>query len=211
MLIIISLRIICIYSEISNPMLREIMLKIDEVDKKILSLLAENSELSQSEIARFLKISQPAVATRLRKLKDKGIITHQIGVNLKKTKLGFAKIDVSTKNSGKVLKLFEKCPLFLNGFITSGKRNLCLFLVSEDLASLDACMDCHIRSNPSVSDVEFSVVLSSARDFVSPLKMIREKTEVSPCSGRCDKCYYYRSDRCLGCPSTIYYKGVLFG
>lgn len=200
-----------IYPEITNHMPREIMLKIDEVDKRILSLLAENSELSQSEIARFLKISQPAVATRLRKLEDKGIITHQIGVNLKKTKLGFAKIDVSTKNSGSVLRLFERCPLFLNGFITSGKRNLCLFLVSEDLASLDACMDCHIRSNPNISDVEFSVVLSSARDFVSPLKMISEKTEVSPCSGRCDKCSYYKSDRCLGCPSTIYYKGVLFG
>jgi Lrp/AsnC family leucine-responsive transcriptional regulator len=187
------------------------MLKMDDVDKRILSLLVENSELSQSEIARFLKISQPAVAARLRKLKNKGIIAYQIGVNLKKTKLGFVKIDISTKNSGKILKLFEKCPLFLNGFITSGKRNLCLFLVSEDLASLDACMDCHIRSNPNVSDVEFSVVFSSARDFISPLKMIRKKTEISPCGGRCDSCSYYKSDRCLGCPSTIYYKGVLFG
>lgn len=187
------------------------MLKIDELDKRILSLLVENSGLSQSEITRFLKISQPAVAARLRKLKNRGIIACQIGVNLKKTKLGFVKIDVSTKNSGKILKLFEKCPLFLNGFITSGKRNLCLFLVSEDLASLDACMDCHIRSNPNVSDVEFSVVFSSARDFISPLKMIRKKTEISPCGGRCDSCSYYKSDRCLGCPSTIYYKGVLFG
>jgi len=184
---------------------------MDEADRRILSLLFENSELSQSEIARSLKISQPAVAARLRKLKNKGIVTHQVGVNLRKTKLGLVKVDVSTKNSGKILKLFEKCPLFLNGFTTSGKRNLCLFLVSEDLGSLDACMDCHIRSNLNVSDVEFSVVISSARDFVSPLKMIREKTESSPCGGRCDKCSYYQSDRCLGCPSTTYYKGVLFG
>ena len=187
------------------------MLEMDEADRRILSLLFENSELSQSEIARSLKISQPAVAARLRKLKNKGIVTHQVGVNLRKTKLGLVKVDVSTKNSGKILKLFEKCPLFLNGFTTSGKRNLCLFLVSEDLGSLDACMDCHIRSNLNVSDVEFSVVISSARDFVSPLKMIREKTESSPCGGQCDKCSYYQSDRCLGCPSTTYYKGVLFG
>ena len=103
------------------------MLKIDEVDKRILSLLVENSELSQSEIARFLKISQPAVAARVRKLKNRGIIVCQVGVNFKRIKLGFVKIDLSTKNSGKILKLFEKCPLFLNGFITSGKRNLCCF------------------------------------------------------------------------------------
>jgi Lrp/AsnC family leucine-responsive transcriptional regulator len=187
------------------------MLKLDDTDKRILSLLADNSELSQSEIARFLKISQPAVATRIRKLKQRGIITHQVGVNLRKTRLGFVRVDVSTNNSGEILKLFEKCPLFLNGFVTSGKRNLCLFLVSEDLASLDACIDRHVRSNPKVSDVEFSVVLSSARDFVSPLKMIREKTDFSPCGGRCEKCSYYKSKRCLGCPSTIYYKGFLFG
>lgn len=198
-------------SRITNLRSRETMLKIDDVDKRILSLLVENSELSQSEIARFLKISQPAVATRLQKLKMRGIIMHQIGVNLRKTNLGFAKIDVSTNNSGKILKLFEKCPLFLNGFITSGRRNLCLFFVSEDLASLDACMDRHIRANPDVSDVEFSIVLSSARDFFSSFKLIREKTEDSPCSGRCDKCSYYESERCFGCPSTIYYKGVLFG
>jgi Lrp/AsnC family leucine-responsive transcriptional regulator len=189
----------------------ETMLKLDDTDKRILSLLADNSELSQSEIARFLKISQPAVATRIRKLKQRGIITHQVGVNLGKTKLGFVRVDVSTNNSGEILKLFEKCPLFLNGFVTSGKRNLSLFLVSEDLASIDACTDRHIRANPNVSDVEFSVVLSSARDFVSPLKMIREKTDFSPCGGRCEKCSYYKSKRCLGCPSTIYYKGVLFG
>jgi len=194
-----------------NSILRLTMLKLDDVDKRILSLLVENSELSQSEIAHFLKISQPAVATRLRKLKNSGIIAHKIGVNLRKINLGFTKIDLSTNNSSEILELFEKCPLFLNGFITSGKRNLCLFLVSEDLASLDACMDSHIRSNPNVSDVEFSVVLSSARDFVSPLKMMKEKKEASPCGGRCDKCPYYKSKRCLGCPSTIYYRGTLFG
>ena len=194
-----------------NFILCKIMLRIDEVDKRILSLLAENSELSQSEIGRFLKMSQPAVAARLRKLKQRGIIMHQVGVNLRKTKLGFVRVDVSTNNSGEILKLFEKCPLFLNGFVTSGNRNLCLFLVSEDLASLDACIDRHVRANPNVSDVEFSVVLSSARDFISPLKMIREKAEFSPCGGRCEKCSYYKSKRCLGCPSTIYYKGVLFG
>lgn len=198
-------------SKMRNSILCKIMLRIDEADKRILSLLAENSELSQSEIGRFLKISQPAVATRLRKLKQRGIIMHQVGVNLRKTKLGFVRVDVSTNNSGEILKLFEKCPLFLNGFVTSGKRNLCLFLVSEDLASLDACIDRHVRANPNVSDVEFSVILSSARDFVSPLKMIREKTEFSPCGGRCNKCSYYKSKRCLGCPSTIYYKGILFG
>jgi len=187
------------------------MLTIDETDRKIISLLAENPELSQSEIGHLLKISQPAVGARVHKLRKQGAIAHQIGVNLKKANLGIAKVDLSTNNSAKVLEIFKKCPLFLNGFVTSGKYNLCLLLVIEDLASLDACIDCHIRANPHVSDAELSVVVSSARDVIFPVKLIRRKTEVSSCGEQCDKCYCYKSERCFGCPNTVHYRGVLFG
>jgi Lrp/AsnC family leucine-responsive transcriptional regulator len=187
------------------------MLTLDETDRKVISLLAKNPELSQSEIGNLLKISQPAVGARIHKLRKQGVIDHQVGVNLRKAKLGISKIDVSTNNSAKILEIFEKCPLFLNGFVTSGKHNLCLFLLFEDLASLNACMDCHLRGNPLVSDAELSVVVSSARDVIVPMKLVRRKTEVSFCGEQCDKCYYHKSERCFGCPNTIHYRGVLFG
>jgi Lrp/AsnC family leucine-responsive transcriptional regulator len=187
------------------------MLTLDETDRKVISLLAKNPELSQSEIGHLLNISQPAVGARIHKLRKQGVIDHQVGVNLRKAKLGISKIDVSTNNSAKILEIFEKCPLFLNGFVTSGKHNLCLFLLFEDLASLNACMDCHLRGNPLVSDAELSVVVSSARDVIVPMKLVRRKTEVSFCGEQCDKCYYYKSERCFGCPNTIHYRGVLFG
>ena len=200
-----------VYIKTLNSIHVTLMLTIDETDRKIISLLAENPELSQSEIGQLLKMSQPAVGARVHKLRKQGAIAHQIGVNLRKAHLGIAKIDLSTNNSAKVLEIFEKCPLFLNGFVTSGKSNLCLFLVIEDLASLDACMDCHIRANPHVSNVELSVVVSSARDVIFPMNLIRRKTEISSCDEKCGICYYYKSERCFGCPNTTYYKGVLFG
>jgi len=187
------------------------MLTLDETDRKIISILAENPELSQSEIGYLLKISQPAVGARIHRLKKQGAIAHQVGVNLRKAKLGIAKIDVSTNNSAKILEIFEKCPLFLNGFVTSGKHNLCLFLLFEDLASLNACLECHLRGNPLVSDAELCVVVSSVRDVIFPVKLIRRKMEIPPCSEECTECYYYKSERCLGCPNTIHYKGILFG
>jgi Lrp/AsnC family leucine-responsive transcriptional regulator len=72
-------------------------------------------------------------------------------------------------------------------------------------------MDCHLRGNPLVSDAELSVVVSSARDVIVPMKLVRRKTEVSLCGEQCDKCYYFKSERCFGCPNTIHYRGVLFG
>ncbi len=187
------------------------MLKLDQTDKKIISLLAENPELSQSEIGHLLKISQPAVGARIRKLRQQGAIAHQVGLNLRKAKLGIAKIDVSTNNSAKILEIFEKCPLFINGFVTSGKHNLCLFLLFEDLASLNACIECHLRGNPQVSDTELCVVVSSVRDVIFPVKLVRRKMGILPCSEKCDECHYYKLKRCLGCPNTVHYKGLLFG
>jgi len=49
-------------------------LEMDRTDKKIISLLMENPDISQSEIASHLKMSQPAIYTRIRRLKNRGII-----------------------------------------------------------------------------------------------------------------------------------------
>jgi len=49
-------------------------LDIDEIDSKILELLAENSRLSYSDIARHFGFSDVAIRKRVDKLVEKGII-----------------------------------------------------------------------------------------------------------------------------------------
>ena len=185
--------------------------RLDKIDKMIVSLLAENPEISQSEMANFLKISQPAVSMRIRELKDIGIITHVVGANLEKASLRLAKVDIVCRNTEPVLKFFEKCPRCLNALVTSGRHNLCLFFVSEDLTSLHACIDQHIRRQPNIKEVEFNLVITTLKDLVVPLKMIREKQEIYPCEKSCSECAYYLPGRCLGCPSTTFYKGDILG
>ena len=49
--------------------------KIDDIDRKILSLIQEDSRMTMVEIARAVgKISKVAVSYRLKKLEDRGII-----------------------------------------------------------------------------------------------------------------------------------------
>lgn len=48
---------------------------LDETDRKIMSMLIENPKMSQAEISECLKISQPAVSLRMRKLEEKGVLT----------------------------------------------------------------------------------------------------------------------------------------
>lgn len=86
----------------------------------------------------------------MHKLKQKGALAHVVGMNLKKVDLYMAKVDVIANNTSSVLDIFKDCPYFLNGLIVSGKHNLCLFFVGEDIATLEAIVDGHLRSNPLV-------------------------------------------------------------
>jgi len=165
--------------------------------------------MSQSEISELLKISQPAVGARIRKLKDGGIITHFVGVNLKKSGLFLSKLDIETRETQKVLDFFKECPLYANGLATSGKRNLCIFLLGENMRSIVACVDRHFRGNPHIIDIELNFVTELAKDLVMPVTIEEERKQITPCGAKCHECSYYMYDRCLGCPRTVAYKGTL--
>ena len=45
-------------------------IKLDDKDRKIISLLHDNQEISQEEIAKIVHLSQPSVAMRIKKLKE---------------------------------------------------------------------------------------------------------------------------------------------
>ena len=75
-------------------------MKIDEIDKKIIKELAENSRLSMSELGRKINLSSPSVAERVRQMESFGIIRKYTTV-IDYVKLGFpiqCIIEVTVKN-----------------------------------------------------------------------------------------------------------------
>lgn len=187
-------------------------LDFDKRDREILSLLEKSPEISQNEIAEKLKISQPSVSARIHKLKQKGALAHVVGMNLKKVSLYMAKVDVMASNTSSVLEIFKDCPYFLNGLIVSGNHNLCLFFIGEDIATLEAIVDGHLRSNPLVKSAEVSIVITPVKDLVMPLRMNFDFSDVPPCGNGCNckDCVHHTSNRCLGCPVTNSYNGKIW-
>lgn len=187
-------------------------LDFDKRDREILSLLEKSPEMSQNEIAEKLKISQPSVSARIHKLKQKGALAHVVGMNLKKVSLYMAKVDVMASNTSSVLDIFKDCPYFLNGLIVSGNHNLCLFFIGEDIATLEAIVDGHLRSNPLVKSAEVSIVITPVKDLVMPLRMNFDFSDVPPCGNGCNckECVHHKSNRCLGCPVTNSYNGKIW-
>ena len=50
------------------------MKKIDETDKKIISILQENARIPLKELAKKVFLSSPSVSARLEKLESEGVI-----------------------------------------------------------------------------------------------------------------------------------------
>jgi len=182
-------------------------IKLDQKDRKIITLLYDNKEISQDEIAKKVHLSQPSVAMRIKKLKERGIVDNIIGVNINKVGIYLAKVMVRTTNTTKILNMFKGCPFFLNGFVVSGSDNLMLLFAGEDLASLESIIDCRIRPDEDVDSADFNIIISSIKDFIIPIKMIERPMNTPPCGVEYKECQAYYENRCFGCPATKLYKG----
>lgn len=175
----------------------------------MLYLLSEQPGVSQAELSERLKISQPAVSLRMRKLEERGILARLIGTDIKKAQLFLGKVDLTTNDVPKVLEVLEKCPLFLNCFLTSGRHNMTCLLVGENIRSIMSCVDSRLRKNLPVENLEFDLIVTPTRPLVVPVKPRMEKQETTPCGADCSACDFYTSERCLGCPASVHYKGKL--
>ena len=186
--------------------------KLDGKDKKIMSLIRNNPEIAQREIADKVKLSQPTVASRLKRLKKYGFVEEIMGMNLSKVGLCIAKVDITTRDPVKIINAFKNCPFFLNGFITSGVHNLCLLFASENVATLEAIVDFHLRAFSDVQSVNFNCVISTATDLVMPVNTNPEHMHGKPCGEgiTCETCTYYKENKCLGCPARGRYRGKIW-
>ena len=182
---------------------------LDETDRKILFMLSENPKTSQADLSSALKISQPAVSLRMRKLEEKGLLAHLVGTDIKKAELFLAKVDITTNRVEQLLETLNKCPLYLNCFLTSGKHNMTCLMLGENIKSIMSCVDSRLRQNLPAENIEFDLIVTPTRPMVVPIKPQAERKKITPCGADCSTCNFYTSDKCLGCPTSIYYKGKL--
>ena len=171
-------------------------IRLDEVDRKIIGLMQENPKLSQSQIARMVELSQPSVSARIKRLKEAGFISLNVGADIKKAGLHVAKIDFPRNRD---LKGCISCPYILGIVETEDVKTI--YVVGEDFSSIESV----VKKSFGVNGIK--AVISSHPNFIMPLKMSRDG-KCSSCE--CESCEYYVSGKCLGCPLSSYYKGKLW-
>jgi Lrp/AsnC family leucine-responsive transcriptional regulator len=142
---------------------------LDEIDRRIVAMLQADGRATQLEIAAEVGLSQPAVADRIRKLQERGVlrgytalvdahklgkdITAFIGVNVGHPKYfeGFAK---------RVLAL----PDVLECHRVAGTDSYLLKVKTANTLSLDHLLVDELRTIPGVTRTHTTIVLSSIKE-----------------------------------------------
>ena len=162
-------------------------LGLDDKDVKLFTLVMNDPDISQAELAKALNISQPSVNVRIRKLKERGILEESVGIEFNKTGLVMGRVDFASAEAKKIMDTLRGCSFFVNGFITSGKKNASILIVADDLKRIEAIVNEHIRNNPAISEIDMSVVVSSAKPFVFSVNL--EQGKHPGCHGSsCESC-----------------------
>lgn len=140
---------------------------IDEVDRKILSILMENANTSYTEIAKQLFVSTGTVHVRMTKLKEMKIVT---GANLTidHTKLGYdvvAFLGVFLEKSslyGQVSENLKLIPEIVSAHYTTGNYGIFVKIICKDTNHLRLVLHDKIQKIAGIQRTETFISLEES-------------------------------------------------
>jgi len=112
------------------------VLNIDELDRKIIQLLARNARVSLVEIARCVKKNSKVVRYRINKLENLGVIVgYSYAFNLDLLKRNLVQVDITLKDSKaipSIIEFFDRTRTCVFAYELLGKYDLSLELYVQD-------------------------------------------------------------------------------
>lgn len=145
------------------------MPQLDRIDYQLLAMLQENGRISQHDLAKSVGLSAPAVAERLRKLEERGVI-RQFTAMLDARRLGWditAFIFVNIAGS-RYYENFrarvEALDQVLECHSITGQGSHLLKIRAENTAGLEALL-AEIQAWPGVQGTTTSIVLSTLKEY----------------------------------------------
>lgn len=133
--------------------------ELDAYDRKILALLQENARLGFSEIGRRIHLTSPAVAERVRRLEEAGVIeAFTTRLNLRKLGYSFeAYINITVESHDALNAWAAAHPEVLELHDTTGNHCALIRVALTAPEHLQACL----KSLALIGKTTTSVVLSS--------------------------------------------------
>jgi len=140
------------------------MTDIDAMDRKILSLLEENSRRSFVDIANVVRLSEPAVRRRIKNLVDRGVIsrfTVETDVDKGASAITLLSINPSVPTPKISNKLLTMTGVNVVYEIT-GQYDIAVIVSGSNIATINKCID-DIRQIDGVGNTNTVIILKILR------------------------------------------------
>lgn len=188
-------------------------MSLEAVDSKIISKLQLDGRTTLKELGELTGYTSMGIKKRLGRLQEKQIINISALLNIDALKYRAAIVMLEVENAesmDRLLERFKKCPRVVHIFNTLGGYNIIAIIVAEDQSTLESISieKCSLRSNDGIRRSEFYPVSSIHYSPFLPVRkyLSHRNKEISPCNVDCESCQRYVTKKCVGCPSTQYYK-----
>ncbi|MFX0069434.1 MAG: Lrp/AsnC family transcriptional regulator [Promethearchaeota archaeon] len=186
---------------------------MDEIDRKIISLLKENGRMTFKDIGKAIGFTSAGAKKRVGTLLKKGVIQVSALLDIEKLNLNAALVMFEIESESEIRKFlerFRRCPRIVGAFTAIGRYNLVALLVAEDQKTFESVFlgKCALRGEDTRTRIE--VFPLGTQELYVPISLALKQKNVSPCGIRCEICGRYKDQYCVGCPSTKYYRGRFF-
>ncbi len=189
---------------------------MDDVDRKVVSLLQIDGRMTYEELGKQVGLTGVGVKKRVRKMLNHELIRISALLNAEKLELQAAVVLLEMENAEamrRIIERFKNCPRVVQIFSTIGGYNLIAFIVAEDRGTLESVSmeKCSLRSSEGIRRSEFYPV---GKVHYAPFLQVRQYLahkgrQETPCSVDCRPCESFHTGRCVACPATMHYRGSL--
>ncbi|MFO8018570.1 MAG: Lrp/AsnC family transcriptional regulator [Promethearchaeia archaeon] len=147
------------------------LVDVDDTDKKILLAIQNNPGITHSEISTKVKLSQPAVGARIKKLKEKNILELNYGLIIREIGLKISRVDISSKAPTSFLKKMSKKKNVINAYRMVGKIYLVLWVAGKTMSEVEDGINQIIKLDKDRSEiVKVSMISSFEKKFFLPIE-----------------------------------------
>ena len=145
-------------------------MNIDNIDKKILETLQENSKIKNSDLAKIINISPPPTSERVKKLEKNGYIKKYVAL-VDPTKVGitcFTYVEVTLVRHGKdaverFMSSIVKIEEVLECHHITGGADFLLKIATRDIPTYDHFIINILTALPDIQHLKTLVVLSTLK------------------------------------------------
>jgi Lrp/AsnC family transcriptional regulator, leucine-responsive regulatory protein len=121
-----------------------IKIDIDDINRILLRALSENARMSYAELGRLVDLSPPAVAERVRRLEEQGLV-RGYRIEIDRSLLGYEftaiiRMRASAEGYHKLQAILADWPEFLECYHTTGEDTLFFKVACQSIQHLDAVM-----------------------------------------------------------------------